>query len=89
MEKIFDWDREKNIKLIRERGISFEMIVSCVERDEILAIIQNKKKYEHQEVYIVEIDQYVYAVPFVEDDKKIFLKTIIPSRKLTKQYLKK
>jgi hypothetical protein len=26
-------------------------------------------------------------VPFVESDEEIFLKTIIPSRKATKQYL--
>ena len=34
-------------------------------------------------------DDYVFLVPFVEDDKLIVLKTIIPSRKATKQYLEK
>ena len=48
----------------------------------------NPAKYPNQHFYIVEIRQYIYVVPFVEDDAKIFLKTIYPSRKLTKQYLK-
>ena len=30
---------------------------------------------------------YVYLVPFVEDERTVFLKTIIPSRKATKEYL--
>jgi hypothetical protein len=47
----------------------------------------NKAKYPDQKIFIVEVDEYVYLVPFIEDDKLIFLKTIIPSRKMTKKYL--
>jgi hypothetical protein len=32
-------------------------------------------------------EDYVYLVPFVEDEHTVFLKTIIPSRKATKQYI--
>lgn len=84
----FDWSPEKNKKLIKERGISFEMCLVYIEQGKILDIIENKAPYEHQFVYVLEIDEYVYYVPFVEDDKKIFLKTIIPNRKATRKYLK-
>ncbi len=47
----------------------------------------NKKKYQNQRIFIVEINDYAYLVPFVEDERIIFLKTIIPSRKMTKKYL--
>lgn len=46
----------------------------------------NKEQYSHQKVYILFINNYYYYVPFVEDDEKIFLKTIIPSRKIKKVY---
>ncbi len=42
---------------------------------------------QYQKIFIVDIDEYVFLVPFVEDDEGIFLKTIIPSRKMTKKYL--
>jgi hypothetical protein len=86
-----DWSREKNEKLIVERGVSFEMVVARLDTDKLLDRVKhpNQKKYPHQHMFIVEIDDYVYAVPFVEDDEKIFLKTIIPSNKLTRHYLSK
>jgi uncharacterized DUF497 family protein len=89
--KYFDWSEEKNQKLVKERGISFEIIVACIKEGCVLARAKhpNKSKYPNQYMYIIEIDDYVYAVPFVEDDEKIFLKTIIPSRKLTKKYFNK
>ena len=34
------------------------------------------------------IDDYAYLVPYVENDTEIFLKTIIPSRKAAKEYLR-
>ena len=85
--KYIDWDPEKNKKLIKERGVSFEVCLAYIEQGNILDIVINKTPYEHQFVYVLEIDNYVYYVPFVEDEKKIFLKTIIPSRKATKKYL--
>ena len=85
--KVFEWNEEKNQKLIRERGISFEAIVSRVEEEDILAIISGKGRYKNQKQYIVAVSGYAYVVPFVEETGKIFLKTIIPSRRMTKQYL--
>lgn len=85
----FDWDEEKNGALIDERGISFEGIVDAIKEGKLLDNIEhpNQKKYPGQRLYIVEIDNYAYIIPFVEDEEKIFFKTIIPSRKATKKYL--
>jgi uncharacterized DUF497 family protein len=87
MKKVYDWDDAKNRKLMKERGISFEAVVSLIEGKNVIAIVTGKGKYAHQRQFIVEMNRYVYVVPFVEDDEKIFLKTIIPSRKLTKKFL--
>ena len=87
MGKVFDWDNAKNQKLLKERNISFEAIVSLIESGSILATVAGKDKYKHQKQFILEMNRYIYIVPFVEDDQKIFLKTIIPSRKLTKKFL--
>jgi hypothetical protein len=39
-------------------------------------------------MYAVKLREYVYLVPFVEEQAKgIFLKTAFPSRKATKKYL--
>lgn len=75
-----------------KRNISFEEIVHRIQSGQILNIENhpNQKKYPDQKMFIVPIDNYVYLVPFVEEDEeKYFLKTIIPSRKATKKYLKK
>ncbi len=87
--KYFDWNNEKNEELIKDRNISFEEAVFCIMHDGLLDIIEhpNKSKYPDQKIFIVDIDNYVYIVPFVEDDEIVFLKTIIHSRKMTKQYL--
>lgn len=87
--KYFDWSNEKNEELIKDRGISFEEVVFCIMHDGLPDIIEHpdKDKYPNQNIFIVEIDNYVYLVPFVEDDGFVFLKTIIPSRKMTKIYL--
>ena len=87
--KYFEWNEEKNEKLKRERNISFETIVSQIELGHLIDIIEqpNKMKYKNQNIYVVEYENYAYLVPFVEDADKVFLKTIIPSRKATKKYL--
>lgn len=87
--KYFDWDEEKNQKLKDERGISFADIQIAFEEGRVLDVIDhpNKKKYGHQQMLIVEVEEYIYLVPFVEDKDKYFLKTIFPSRKMTKKYL--
>lgn len=86
--KYINWNKTKNIKLIKERGVSFEMCLVKIEQKEVLDILNNHN-YPHQKIFVLEIEGYVYLVPFVENDDEIFLKTIIPSRKFTKQYLKK
>lgn len=87
MEKVFGWNKEKNQKLIKERGISFEACVAQIEAGHVAAMARGKGKFGHQKQFILEINNYIYVVPFVEDFEGIFLKTIIPSRKLTKHFL--
>lgn len=88
--KLFDWEDEKNEKLKAARGISFEEVVFYISNDFVLDIVPhpNPNKYPGQKMFIVNIDNYAYLIPFVEGDKIIYLKTIIPSRKATKKYLR-
>lgn len=88
--KYFDWNEEKNELLKKDRGISFELIISQIEMGNLLAIIEhpNIEKYKGQQIYVVEYENYAYLVPFVEEEERVFLKTIIPSRKATKKYIK-
>jgi len=87
--KYYDWNDEKNALLKKERKVSFEEVILAVEQNRLLAILEhpNRQKYPSQQIYIVEIYDYVYIVPFVETEEGVFLKTIIPSRKMTKLYL--
>jgi uncharacterized DUF497 family protein len=87
--KPFCWNEDKNIQLKAERGVSFESAIETIQQGNILDIIEhpNQDKYPSQRIFILEIDEYVYMVPFVENEQDIFLKTIIPSRKLKKKYL--
>lgn len=87
--KSFRWNTEKNNQLQAERGISFEVAVSAIAEGKVLDVIEhpNQERYPSQRIFIIEINQYVYLVPFVESNEEIFLKTIIPSRKLKKKYL--
>lgn len=88
--RIFNWSPEKNQLLLRERGITFERIVFEIASGNELAVLEhpNQETYPGQRISIVQVDDYVYAVPFVETETEIFLKTIIPSRKATRQYRK-
>ncbi len=88
--KFFNWSEEKNKELIKTRGISFEEVVFHISAGDILDILihPNTNKYPNQKIFVLNIQAYIYYVPFVEYRDEIFLKTIIPSRKLTKQYLK-
>lgn len=87
----FDWDDEKNKILIKSRGISFEEIKVAVESGYLLDSYNhpNQKRYPGQRIMVVEIEDYAYLVPYVRDEEKVFLKTIIPSRKATKKYLRR
>ena len=88
--KYFSWNEEKNELLKEERQISFEDAVFYISQGFLLDVLEhpNQEKYQGQKIFVVEIDDYAYLVPFVEDEREIFLKTIIPSRKATKKYLK-
>ena len=84
---VFDWDEQKNYKLIEERNISFDEVLELIVNESFLDIIGNEKKYKNQKIFVLQIDNYVYLVPFIESGNKVFLKTIFPSRKMTKKYL--
>ena len=87
--KYFDWNEEKNESLKASRNISFEIIVIQIGMGKILDILEhpNKEKYQNQRMFVIEYENYAYLVPFVEEEDKIFLKTVIPSRKATNKYL--
>ena len=87
--KYFAWDDAKNAKLKADRGIGFEDIAFHIERGDLLDILEhpNRERSVGQRIFIVRRDDHVYIVPFVEDEHTVFLKTIIPSRKATIQYL--
>lgn len=87
--KYFDWDSRKSQKLKQERDVSFEEVLIAIDEGKILDIVEhpNKTKYPNQRIFIIDIDNYAYLAPFVEDEEKVFLKTIIPSREATKKYL--
>jgi len=89
--KPFEWDQEKNGWLKNERSVSFEPVVFSIENGKLLDIIKppNPARYKGQCLYVVEIEGYVYMVPYIEDDDVIFLETISPSRKYTNIYLQK
>lgn len=89
--KPYRWSAEKNRQLKRERGLSFERVVVAMEADGLLDVLAhpNPAKYPRQRVLVVAFDGYVHLVPFVEEDEYYFLKTIIPSRKATRDYLRK
>ncbi|SMN00938.1 hypothetical protein SPONN_2048 [uncultured Candidatus Thioglobus sp.] len=84
----FFWNKDKNKQLKIERGLCFEDFISQVDADNILDLIKhpNAEKYPNQSIYIVELMGYVCMVPCIREDGQIFLKTIIPSRKMQKMY---
>ena len=99
----YNFSEAKNRELIKERRISFEEIISAIANNSIIAIVEhhNLQRYPNQQMYIIEFNCYAYLIPFivqdsyaylipfiVQDSGEIFLKTIIPSRKATKKYLK-
>ena len=84
--KNFTFNNEKNLKLKKERNISFEKIINYIKNGYLLDVIENKN-YKNQKIFIIKIKNYVFLVPFVENENEIFLKTIFPSRKFTKIYL--
>lgn len=86
--KRIEWNREKNETLKQSRDVCFEDIENAIDDNRVLDIIphHNPEKYPNQKVLIVQINDYIHYVPFIEDDDKYFLKSIIPSRKQNKKY---
>jgi uncharacterized DUF497 family protein len=87
--KNINWNTEKSIALKSSRGICFEDVVFHIERGDILDdyVHPNQQEYPGQRIMIIAINNYAFLVPYVENNKELFLKTIIPSRKATQRYL--
>jgi hypothetical protein len=83
------WSGEKSLSLKAERGVSFEEVVSAISQGGLLRVMDhpNRANYEHQKMLVVRIRDYAYLVPYVESQNEIFLKSIIPSRKATRDFL--
>ena len=86
----YEWDEDKNSLLKSTRGVVFEDVLIAISEARLLDVLPhyNVQKYPNQRLFIIRIREYVYYVPFVEDDEKVFLKNIIPSRKYQKMYNK-
>lgn len=87
--KHYAWSAEKNERLKKERGISFEDVVFHIGAGDVVDIFEhpNQERYPEQRILVVVVEDYAYLVPFIESEEEVFLKTVIPSRKATKQYL--
>jgi len=85
----YEWDSQKNEWLKKERNISFEQVMFHLSQGDVWKIADHpdQNKYPGQKIYFVIIDNYIYLIPFIENMNEIFLKTIIPSRKATRDYL--
>jgi uncharacterized DUF497 family protein len=84
----YEWNSGKNKWLKKERNISFEKIVFHLSRGDVWKVSDhpNQKQYPRPKIYFVNVENYIYLVPFIPEKNYIFLKTIIPSRKATKIY---
>ena len=87
--KLFNWNKEKNEWLKQNRELCFEDIIFYIANGLLIDDIEhpNKEKYLNQRIMLFDINDYIFLVPYVEDETEIFLKTIIPSRKATKLYM--
>ena len=86
----YEWNPEKNESLKNDRKISFEQVIFHLAQGDVWKVADHpdQKKYPGQKIYFVIIDDYIYMVPHIIEQKYIFLKTIIPSRKATKAFNK-
>jgi len=87
--KLINWNKDKNTWLKKYRQIGFEDVLYYMDNDFIIDDIEhpNKERYPNQRIFVLDIEKYIYLVPYVESSEEIFLKTIIPSRKATRDYL--
>jgi uncharacterized DUF497 family protein len=84
----YDWNPTKNEWLKKERQISFEQIIIHFSRGDVWKVTDHpdQSSYPGQKMYFVNVNGYIYIVPYVVEKEYIFLKTIISSRKATKIY---
>lgn len=82
------YNEEKDKLLRAKRGIGFEEVSVAIETGNVMAVLKhpNKKKFPNQKIFIIKMKNYIYAVPFIETEEEIFLKTIYPSRKYKKKF---
>ena len=85
----FDWSDEKNEALEQTRGVCFEDVLVHIQNGDVLDIIRhpNRERYPGQNIIVLNVEGYVWLVPYVKTRGIRFLKTIIPSRKATREYL--
>ncbi len=87
--KCFNWNADKNQQLIKQRSLSFEEIIFHIQNGNLMDDIAhpNQQNYAHQRLFVVNVQGYIWLVPYVESETEIFLKTLIPRRKFTRDYL--
>jgi len=87
---IFSWDEAKNRFINKHRGITFEKIMVAIEEGDILDVLKHPDitKYHNQKIYVINIDNYAWVVPFRDEEDRRILITAYPSRKYTFLYLK-
>lgn len=86
----FNWDDKKNELLEKTRGVCFENVVVCIQNGDVLDVIRhpNRERYPGQNIIVLNMTGYVWLVPYVKSKGIRFLKTVIPSRKATREYLR-
>jgi len=86
----FNWDDKKNELLEKTRGVCFENVVVCIQNGDVLDVIRhpNRERYPGQNIIVLNMAGYVWLVPYVKSKGIRFLKTVIPSRKATREYLR-
>lgn len=89
--KPFRWDPIKTEQLRQRHGLGFEQVVVAIESGGLLGTMAhpNPARYPRQKIMVVRVDAYAFLVPFVDDEDHIFLKTIIPSSKATRDFIDK
>ena len=83
--KRIEWNEDKDRLLRETRGLSFEFFVEKIRNKDYK--LKKNKNYPNQMIFVIEYNNYPHCIPFVEDDEKIFLKTIYPNRKLKKELI--
>jgi hypothetical protein len=88
--KPFRWNPDKARELLAECGVLFEQVVVAIEGGGLLEVLAHPrtKKFPNQRLLVVSWDSYAHLGRYVEEPECFFLKTVIASRKATREYLK-